>query len=144
MFITQNIDGLHELAGSQLVYDMHGNMQRNYCLDCNQDYDLDYILDTADPVPRCSNCSGIVRPDVVLYEEALDKVRLSEAIRKVRAADVMLVGGTSLEVNPARGLVKYFRGKHLVFINLDPTGLDHRATMIIRGKIGEVLDATGL
>jgi NAD-dependent deacetylase len=89
-------------------------------------------------------CGGIVRPDVVLYEEALDKERLSDAISKVRAADVMLVGGTSLEVNPSRGLVKYFRGKHLVFINLDPTRLDHRATMIIRGKIGEVLDATGL
>jgi NAD-dependent deacetylase len=143
LVITQNIDGLHELAGSRLVYEIHGNMQRNYCLDCNRDYDLDYVLDTTDQVPRCLECGGIVRPDVVLYEEALDKERLSDAISKVRTADVMLVGGTSLEVDPSRGLVKYFRGKHLVFINLDPTGLDHRATMIIRGKIGEVLDATG-
>lgn len=144
MIITQNIDGLHEMAGSRLVYDMHGNMRHNYCMDCKQDYDLDYILDSPELVPRCTACGGLVRPDVVLYEEALDMERLAEAISKVRAADVMLVGGTSLEVNPARGLVKYFRGKHLVFINLEPTGLDHRATLIIRGKIGEVLAATGL
>lgn len=144
LIITQNIDGLHELAGSKQVYDIHGSMYRNYCIDCNKQYDLDYIIEAKQEVPRCRVCGGIIRPDVVLYEEALDNELLSEAIEKIGLADTMLVGGTSLEVNPARGLVQYFKGKNLMFINLDPTGMDSWATMIIRGKIGEVLDATGL
>ncbi|QRN86639.1 NAD-dependent protein deacylase [Clostridia bacterium] len=144
LIITQNIDGLHELAGSKLVYDIHGNMYRNYCIDCNKEYELDYIINTEKEVPRCNVCGGIIRPDVVLYEEGLDSELLQDAIRKISLADTMLVGGTSLEVNPARGLVQYFTGKNLVFINLEATGMDQWATMIIRGKIGEVLDATGL
>lgn len=141
LLITQNIDGLHQKAGSRRVYEMHGSMERNSCVDCRHPLSLAAVLAQEGPVPRCPVCRGIVRPDVVLYGEPLDKGPLQEAIREIRRADTMLVGGTKLAVNPARGLVKYFRGQHLVFLNREETDLDHRATMILRDPIEEVLPA---
>jgi len=138
LIITQNIDGLHQQAGSDHVYEMHGSMHQNYCTVCGKRYLLQDVMDSTTWVPYCV-CGGIIRPEVVLYEEPLDRKMLQQAIQVIRKADLMIVGGTTLAVNPARGLVKYFRGKSLVFINLDETKLDHRADLIIRQKIGSVM-----
>lgn len=137
--ITQNIDGLHQDAGSQRVLELHGSVRRNYCMDCATAYPgVDVILNSED-VPRCPRCGGMIKPDVVLYEEGLDDRTLYQAVNYIRNADVLIVGGTSLVVYPAAGLVNYYRGDKLVLINLQPTGLDRRADLVIAGKIGEVL-----
>ncbi len=136
--ITQNIDGLHQLAGSQEVLELHGSVLRNYCMKCSQSYDLDYILSSED-VPKCSKCGGIIKPDVVLYEEMLNQSILNKAIRYVSSADMLIVGGTSLAVYPAAGLIEYYKGDKLVLINKSATPYDDRANLVIRDSIGKVL-----
>lgn len=136
--ITQNIDGLHQLAGSKEVLELHGSTHRNYCMDCGKTYGLDFIIDSKD-IPRCEKCSGTVRPDVVLYEEGLDMDIINRAVDYISKADTMIVGGTSLAVYPAAGLVDYFKGNNLVLINKSSTPYDHRADLVINESIGEVL-----
>lgn len=138
--ITQNIDGLHQEAGSKNVLELHGSVHRNYCMDCNEFYGLDYMLKGNDNIPICKKCGGIVKPDVVLYEENLDQNVLKNAVLSVANADTLIVGGTSLVVYPAAGLLKYFNGKNLILINKEPTPYDNKANLIINGKIGEVLN----
>ena len=135
--VTQNIDGLHQAAGSQVVYELHGSVLRNYCLNCGKQYGVEYILESKG-VPRCT-CGGIVRPDVVLYEEALDLKQIEGAVHAISRADTLIIGGTSLTVYPAAGLIDYFRGKNLVLINRDSTSYDNRATLVLHEKVGEVL-----
>lgn len=135
--VTQNIDGLHQAAGSKVVYELHGSIRRSYCEQCGARYDVDFILEHV-PVPLCE-CGGIVRPDVVLYEESLDQRILVAAIRAIAAADTLIIGGTSLVVYPAAGLVDYFRGENLVIINKSGTAADFRADVLIRENIGETL-----
>ena len=136
--VTQNIDGLHQAAGSKRVYELHGSTLRNYCTRCGAFYDQDFIAASAG-VPRCPDCGGIVKPDVVLYEEGLDEEVLSGAVSAIRKADTLIIGGTSLVVYPAAGLVDYFRGNHLVVINMQPTAADRRADLCIAQPIGQVL-----
>lgn len=136
--ITQNIDGLHQAAGSKEVLELHGSVHRNYCARCRKEYSLDHILHTQD-VPRCT-CGGIIRPDVVLYEESLDGFVLSQAIEHLRHADLLIVGGTSLVVYPAAGLLRYYRGRELVLMNRDETPYDGDASLIIRAPIGKTLE----
>ncbi len=135
--ITQNIDGLHQDAGSREVLELHGSVRRNHCMRCGKFYGLETIQAQAG-VPRCS-CGGIIKPDVVLYEEGLDMDTLNKAVAYISQADVLIVGGTSLTVYPAAGLVDYYRGKKLVLINRDATPLDGSADLVINGKIGGVL-----
>ena len=135
--VTQNIDGLHQAAGSKTVYELHGSIRRAHCMDCGVHYELDYILHHR-PVPHCS-CGGIVRPDVVLYEESLDTGTIEGAVAAIRAADTLIIGGTSLIVYPAAGLIDYFRGNHLILINHTETRADSRAELVIRASIGDVL-----
>ncbi len=136
--VTQNIDGLHQQAGSRRVYELHGSVHRNYCTRCGKFYGMDAIRDS-EGVPRCS-CGGIIKPDVVLYEEPLDQQTLSGAISAIRRADTLIVGGTSLAVYPAAGLLQYFQGDELVVINMQPTTADRDATLCIAKPIGQVLD----
>lgn len=137
--VTQNIDGLHDDAGSKTVYELHGSVRRNYCMKCLTDFDgVDIILD-APGVPKCPHCGGTIKPDVVLYEEGLNSDTIEGAVRAIRRADLLIIGGTSLVVYPAAGLVNYYRGNRLVLINLQPTGMDSRADLVIAGKIGEVM-----
>ena len=136
--VTQNIDGLHQLAGSQNVYELHGSVHRNYCMDCGAFYDAKWILQT-DGVPHCEKCGGVVKPDVVLYEEGLDNAVVEGALKAISQADVLIVGGTSLNVYPAAGFLHYFHGKHLVIMNRDATQADNMAELVIRDKIGEAL-----
>ncbi len=136
--ITQNIDGLHQAAGSKEVLELHGSVHRNYCSRCRKQYSLEHILHTTG-VPRCS-CGGVIRPDVVLYEEALDGFVLSQAIEHLRHADLLIVGGTSLVVYPAAGLLRYYKGRELVLLNRDATPYDDEATLIIREPIGKTLE----
>lgn len=135
--ITQNIDGLHQAAGSKCVYELHGSVLRNYCEECGKFYDARYILDT-EGVPKCS-CGGPLKPDVVLYEEGLDNQVLSGAIRAISQADMLIIGGTSLVVYPAAGLIDYYSGSKLVLINKAPTSRDNMADLVISGPIGEIL-----
>ena len=135
--ITQNIDGLHQAAGSRRVLELHGSVHRNHCEKCGKFYGLDYILST-EGVPRCS-CGGIVKPDVVLYEEGLDQRTLEDAVRALAAADLLIIGGTSLNVYPAAGLIRYFGGRHLVLINKSPVARDLAAELVITDPIGETL-----
>ena len=137
--VTQNIYGLHQKAGSRQVYELHGSVLRNYCMRCGKFHSAEFIRDSAG-VPRCS-CGGIVKPDVVLYEEALKEETLLGAVRAIAAADLLIVGGTSLTVYPAAGLLNYFSGKHLVLLNRDETGQDGAADLILRQPIGQVLGA---
>ena len=134
--VTQNIDGLHQKAGSKTVYELHGTLLRNYCAKCGKEYPADEITRT-EGVTRCS-CGGLVRPDIVLYEEGLDEKVLTGSVNAIMNADMLIVGGTSLVVYPAAGLVRYFRGRHLVVINMSPTGLDNEADLVIADKIGKV------
>ena len=134
--ITQNIDGLHQAAGSRRVLELHGSIHRNRCMSCGEQYGLDVVLESTG-VPRC-RCGGIIKPEVVLYEEELDSQVLNASIRAIAQADTLIIGGTSLAVYPAAGLVRYFEGEHLVLINLSPTPMDHQADLLIREKIGEV------
>lgn len=135
--VTQNIDGLHQMAGSKKVLELHGSVHRNYCQKCGKFYDAAYMLH-AEGIPRCS-CGGTIKPDVVLYEEGLDNGILSEAVRCISEADVLIIGGTSLVVYPAAGLVNYYNGHKLVVINKSPTPMDRKADLVIAGSIGEVL-----
>jgi len=134
--ITQNIDGLHQMAGSKNVLELHGSVHRCYCARCGKPYHESFVNESVD-VPRCS-CGGIVRPDVVLYEEPLDELVMAEALNYIRNADVLIVGGTSLNVYPAAGLIYYYRGKKLVLINRSSTPSNAQADLVIHGKIGEV------
>lgn len=135
--VTQNIDGLHQAAGSRKVYELHGSVRRNHCRKCGAFYDLDYMLRTTG-IPRCEKCGGIIKPDVVLYEEGLDQATLNGAVRAIENADLLIVGGTSLTVYPAAGLIDYYDGDRLVLINRSVTPLDSRADLLIQGSIGEI------
>jgi len=140
--VTQNIDGLHQKAGSRNVYELHGSVLRNICMDCGAKYDLDYIMDEDNchnGMPHCEKCGGLVKPDVVLYEEPLDDEVIMGAVKAISEADTMIVGGTSLVVYPAAGLINYFRGKDLILINKSETGYDSQATLVINDSIGKVL-----
>lgn len=141
--ITQNIDGLHQAAGSKNVLELHGSVHRNFCVNCNSFYDASFILEQhkidSEGIPHCTKCNHIVKPDVVLYEESLDNNTIDNSIKAISKADTLIIGGTSLVVYPASGLVRYFRGKNLVIINMSPTDYDKNSTLLIQGKIGEVL-----
>ena len=136
--VTQNIDGLHQAAGSRNVYELHGSVHRNHCERCGKFYSLDHILHTTG-VPRCA-CGGIIKPDVVLYEEALNEQVMDGAVQAIAAADMLIIGGTSLNVWPAAGLINYFRGEHLVLINKSAVARDLTVDLVITDPIGEVLD----
>ena len=142
--ITQNIDGLHQAAGSKAVWELHGSVLRNYCMGCGAFYDLDAMLDlhaaSPDGVPRCPQCGAMVKPDVVLYEEGLNGHVLEESVKAIRRADLLVIAGTSLAVYPAAGLIDYFGGDHLVIINLSPTPRDRFADLCVQAKVGEVFD----
>lgn len=135
--VTQNIDGLHQLAGSRHVCELHGSVHRNYCLHCGKIYDAEWVLHS-EGVPHCE-CGGQVKPDVVLYEEGLPESVVNDAVNAIRKADVLIVGGTSLNVYPAAGFLRYFNGEHLVIMNRDATPADNMAELVIRDKIGEAL-----
>lgn len=135
--ITQNIDGLHQLGGSENVIELHGSIQRNYCMECGKFYGIETI-ENCNGVPKCE-CGGIIKPDVVLYEEMLDDTAITNAIRFISEADTLIIGGTSLNVYPAAGFINYFQGKHLVIINKAPTSADKNAELVIQKPIGEVL-----
>ena len=134
--VTQNIDGLHQAAGSKNVYELHGSVLRNYCMKCHKFFDVDYIADS-EGVPHC-DCGGIIKPDVVLYEEGLDNDVVNGAVKAISEADTLIIGGTSLNVYPAAGLIRYFRGSNLVIINMSPTQMDKNADLLICDKIGSV------
>lgn len=136
--ITQNIDGLHQMAGSKNVLELHGSVYRNYCTECYKFFDLNYILESTN-IPRCDECNGIVKPDVVLYEESLDMEVLEKALKYIHEADVLIVGGTSLTVYPAAGLVGYYIGDKLILINKSQTQYDRRAALTFNESIGKVL-----
>lgn len=136
--ITQNIDGLHQAAGSRKVMELHGCVHRNYCENCGKFYDLDFMLH-AEGVPRCASCGGRVKPDVVLYEEGLDVETMERAIRYISEADMLIIGGTSLNVYPAAGLIRYYRGDKLVLINKAAVAADLNADLVITDPIGETL-----
>ena len=135
--VTQNIDGLHTMAGSKKVLELHGCVNRNYCQKCGKMFDAEFILKSKG-IPRCE-CGGIIKPDVVLYEESLDDDVVSEAVREIRSCDTLIVAGTSLTVYPAAGMINYFRGGKLVLINRDSTPYDSQADLVIHEKVGEVL-----
>ena len=137
--VTQNIDGLHQKAGSKRVFELHGSVYRNHCLSCGKSYSAEYIKESTG-VPRCS-CGGLIKPDVVLYGEQLEEKTILGAIRAISAADLLIVAGTSLTVYPAAGFLQYFEGEHLVLINRDPTPWDGAAELVIHQKVGEVLSA---
>ena len=134
--VTQNIDGLHQKAGSRKVYELHGSVLRNYCTRCGKFYPAEFVKN-ADGVPRCS-CGGIVKPDVVLYEEGLDQEVIAKSVHAIRNADMLIVGGTSLTVYPAAGLIQYYRGNRLVLINRDATPYDDQADLVLHESLGEV------
>lgn len=142
--ITQNIDGLHQAAGSKVVYELHGSVLRNYCMDCGRFYDVHHIVNTAPNVPRCTHCGGIVKPDVVLYEEGLDENVLTGALQKIAQADTLIIGGTSLNVYPAASLINYFRGTKLVVINKSATSADVHAQLLINEGIAQVMGALNI
>ncbi|KHD15448.1 NAD-dependent protein deacylase [Clostridium butyricum] len=137
--VTQNIDGLHQAAGSKNVFELHGSVLRNYCMDCNAFYDEKFIL-ASEGIPTCPKCSGKVKPDVVLYEEGLDEATIQGSIAAISQADTLIIGGTSLIVYPAAGLINYFRGKNLILINKSTTSADSKADLVIHEAIGKVLD----
>ena len=136
--VTQNIDGLHQAAGSKNVYELHGSVLRNYCMKCNAFYDEKFILESKG-VPTCPKCGGRVKPDVVLYEEGLDNNVISGSVRAIAEADTLIIGGTSLVVYPAAGFIDYFNGDSIVLINKSSTGYDSKASLIINDSIGKVL-----
>lgn len=138
--VTQNIDGLHQAAGSIEVMELHGSVLRNYCERCGAQFDVNYIIDST-KVPKCDKCGGPIKPDVVLYEEGLDSYVMSKAVNYISNADILIIGGTSLAVYPAAGLIDYYRGNKLVLINKSKTPMDHRADLVINDSIGEVLGA---
>lgn len=135
--VTQNIDGLHQLAGSKNVYELHGSIHRNYCIKCHKFFDGEYVFGS-EGVPICDDCGGLIKPDVVLYEEALDDAVVDGAIKAISESDTLIIGGTSLNVYPAAGLIHYFRGQNLVIINKSPTQYDNNADLLICENIGKV------
>lgn len=135
--VTQNIDGLHQAAGSRKVLELHGSVLRNYCEECGKSFDAEYMLHSTG-VPVCDECGGPVKPDVVLYEEGLNSEVMTEAVSYIKNADVLIIGGTSLVVYPAAGLIDYYRGNKLVLINKTPTGRDSAADLIVKGSIGDI------
>lgn len=137
--VTQNIDGLHQAAGSEKVYELHGSVHRNYCTDCRKRFSASYILHSGG-VPKCDVCGGLIKPDVVLYEEPLNDKTVTGAVKAIAQADCLIIAGTSLTVYPASGMIRYFGGKHLVLINRDETPADSMAQLVIHGKVGETLD----
>ncbi len=141
--ITQNIDGLHQAAGSKNVFELHGSVLRNYCEKCGAFFDLNYIMEHTG-VPKCNKCQGTVKPDVVLYEEGLDQRTITESINHIRQAEVLIVGGTSLSVYPAAGLVDYFTGEKLIVINMSPTPRDNYADLVIKEPIADVFSSLNL
>ena len=134
--ITQNIDGLYQKAGSKVVYELHGSVLRNYCMNCNKFYDAEYVFNS-NGIPRCS-CGGIIKPDVVLYEEELDEETIENSTAAIQKADLLIVAGTSLTVQPASSLINFFRGKNLVLINRDSTPYDNKANLVINDSLGKV------
>lgn len=136
--VTQNIDGLHQLAGSQKVYELHGSVHRNYCMKCGKSFSADFIL-KSENIPHC-DCGGIVKPDVVLYEESLPDKTVEQAVKAIADADVLIIGGTSLNVYPAAGFLRYFHGRHLIILNRDATQADSMAELCIRDNIAEVME----
>lgn len=136
--VTQNIDGLHQKAGSKRVYELHGSTLRNYCTRCSKFFSAEYILNS-EGVPHCDECGGIIKPDVVLYEESLDDKTVNSAVNAIAQADCLIVAGTSLAVYPAAGFIRYFSGKNFVLINKAPTPADSMANLVIRDKVGVVL-----
>ena len=140
--ITQNIDGLHQKAGSKTVYELHGSTLRNYCMKCGEFYDEKVIIESEnapDKLPHCKKCGGLIKPDVVLYEEGLDQDIIEKSIEAISNADTLIIGGTSLTVQPAAGLIRYFRGEHLILINKSETAQDAYADLVIHEPIGQVL-----
>lgn len=137
--VTQNIDGLHQKAGSKNVLELHGSVMRNYCMDCGKSYDAEYVFNS-DGIPRCS-CGGIIKPDVVLYEEGLNDETLEKSVKAISECDMLIVGGTSLTVYPAAGLIRFYRGDKLVLINRDKTPYDNSANLVINEKLGDVFKA---
>lgn len=140
--VTQNIDGLHQKAGSRNVFELHESTLRNFCMDCGAEYGTDFIAESEnspDKLPRCAKCGGLVKPDVVLYEESLDQNVINGAVNAIKNADTLIIGGTSLVVYPAAGLIDYFRGKNIVLINKSATAGDARANLVIHESIGKVL-----
>ena len=135
--VTQNIDGLHQAAGSKVVYELHGSVHRNYCQKCGAFYDARYMLESTG-IPRCEKCGGLIKPDVVLYEEGLDQATINGAVHAISQADVLIIGGTSLTVYPAAGLIDYYNGNKLVLINKSVTPMDNRADLLVQGPIGEI------
>lgn len=135
--VTQNIDGLHQKAGSKNVYELHGSVLRNYCTECKKFFTAEYILNS-NGVPMCPDCGAVIKPDVVLYEEGLDNNTVNGALNAIRSADCLIVAGTSLVVYPAAGFIDYFNGKHFVLINKTPTPADKKAELVIYNKVGEV------
>lgn len=138
--VTQNIDGLHQKVGSKAVYELHGTIMKNYCMKCGAPYDLEYVIQS-DGVPRCEKCGGMVKPDVVLYEEGLDDTTIRKSVRAIAEADVLIIGGTSLNVYPAAGFINYYQGNKLVLINKSETPYDVKADLLIHDSIGKVLKA---
>ena len=136
--VTQNIDGLHQAAGSKKVYELHGSVLRNYCMKCGKFYSAEYIKDSAG-IPRCE-CGGVIKPDVVLYEEGLDDSTVSGALSAIQSADTLIIAGTSLTVYPAAGFIRYFNGDNIVLINRDETPFDQNADLVFHEKVGELLD----
>lgn len=136
--ITQNIDGLHQKAGSKTVYELHGSVYRNYCMKCKEFYEPEYVFESKEIIPKCEKCGGIIKPDVVLYEEGLDDKIVSNSIKAITKADVLIVAGTSLTVYPASGLLNYFRGSKLIIINRDITPFDNKADIVINDSLGKV------
>ena len=136
--VTQNIDGLHQAAGSKIVYELHGSVLRNYCMKCHAFYDADYVVN-APGIPVCEKCGGAIKPDVVLYEEGLDQEVITGAVNAISKADTLIIGGTSLIVYPAAGLIDYFRGKNLILINKSSTSADSRADLVINEDIAKVM-----
>lgn len=135
--VTQNIDGLHYAAGSRQVFELHGSIHRNFCERCGKFYDAQFMMNSQG-VPKCE-CGGSIKPDVVLYEEALDDSTVTGAVKAISEADTLIIAGTSMTVYPAAGLVRYFSGKHLVVINMSPTSADSSAELLINGRVGEIL-----
>lgn len=141
--VTQNIDGLHQQAGSSRVLELHGSVHRNHCMSCGRYYGLEAVTGSGETVPRCGVCGGIIKPDVVLYEEQLDQRVLTDSIQAIANADLLIIGGTSLTVQPAASLVAYFQGGHTVLLNAEPTPYDSRADLIITERIGHVMSRVG-
>lgn len=138
--VTQNIDGLHQAAGSSTVYELHGSVLRNYCMKCHAFYDVNYVLQ-ANQIPICEECGGVIKPDVVLYEEALDEQILTDSLEAIKKADTLIIGGTSLAVYPAAGLIHYFGGRHIVVINKSMTPVDRQVDVMIQDDIVQVMQS---